>query len=140
MSHTPLQAQRVSSYFSKSETATKDPQAPPLDTSIHGQSGKWQIRNFPILVRCLPSVVIYIFDRPVHAQPISTRFIEAAERLGIPRKQLVVSLIEDTRIANLRSRDFSTSEGTVGAAPFLTFINPKGERMRSICSTRLHVR
>ncbi|TFY60083.1 hypothetical protein EVJ58_g5368 [Rhodofomes roseus] len=78
-------------YFDKSERVVSDPQAP-IDTSHHGRSGLWKVRSFPITT-------------------ISTRFIEAAERVGIPRKT-----------------DFTTSEGTIGAGPCMTFIDEKGER------------
>ncbi|KAH9840952.1 GMC oxidoreductase [Rhodofomes roseus] len=78
-------------YFDKSERVVSDPQAP-IDTSHHGLSGLWKVRSFPITT-------------------ISTRFIEAAERVGIPRKT-----------------DFTTSEGTIGAGPCMTFIDEKGER------------
>ncbi|KAH9934397.1 GMC oxidoreductase [Fomitopsis serialis] len=78
-------------YFDKSETVVSDPSAP-VDASVHGQSGLWKVHSFPITT-------------------ISTKFIEAAERIGIPRR-----------------RDLTTSEGTIGAGPFMTFIDEKGER------------
>ncbi|KZT66955.1 GMC oxidoreductase [Daedalea quercina L-15889] len=78
-------------YFTKSETVVSDPHAP-VDTAAHGRSGRWKVHSFPITT-------------------ISTRFIEAAERVGIPRKP-----------------DLTTAEGTVGAGPFMTFIDERGER------------